>query len=325
MSATGKRYVLVTAAYNEERYIGLTIESIVNQTLLPQQWVIVSDGSTDRTDEIVESYVAKHPFIRLVRVQDKHKRNFGAQVIAIRRGYEALRGDYDFIANLDADLTFDPGYYEKLLQKFDEDSKLGLAGGYIFDKEEDGQFRSRPMNGEHSVAHAVQMLRRGCYEATGGWVPLPYGGPDWHLQVTVQMLGWRVKSFKDLPAYHHRPTGTADRPFRNLFREGRMDYSVGSHPLFEIFKVARRFRAKPLVLSSFVRLAGFLRGYWIREERPVSAEFVAFLRGQQKDALRRFFRLSHTKDDGAKNVSDHSEIARPGEISSSKPPVRHGA
>jgi biofilm PGA synthesis N-glycosyltransferase PgaC len=326
MSANAKKYVLVTAAYNEEAYIGKTIESIVGQTLLPQRWVIVSDGSTDRTDEIVQSYAVRYPFIQLYRNEDKHKRNFGAQVMAIHRGVEQLRGvDYDFIANLDADLTFDPTYYEQLLRKFDEHPQLGLAGGFVFDLEPDGVFRNRPMNGEHSVAHAVQMLRRECYEETGGWVALPYGGPDWHLQVSVQMLGWRIKAFRELPAYHHRPTGTAERRFRNLFREGRMDYSVGSDPIFEIFKLARRFRAKPFILSSFVRLSGFLWGYCIREERPVSKEFVRFLRSQQRNALRKLFHLNPSKETSTVKMPIRSGPILSDEVSSKKPPVHHNA
>lgn len=327
MSATEKTFVLVTAAYNEERFIGLTIESIVRQTRLPKRWVIVSDGSTDRTDAIVQSYAEKYPFIQLVRVMDKHKRNFGAQVMAIRRGYEALRGaDFDYIANLDADLTFDPNYYERLLQKFEEDPQLGLAGGFIFDKEHDGQFRSRSLNREHSVAHAVQMLRRQCYEETGGWMPLPYGGPDWHLQLSVQMHGWHAKAFRDLPAYHHRPTGSADKPFHNFFREGRMDYSIGSYPPFEIFKLVRRFGLKPYVIGAGVRMAGFLWGYWIREERPVSKEFMSYVRSQQKAALRKFLHLSrkHETALGQMNAG-RSEAVGPGEIPSGKPTVGHRA
>ncbi len=327
MSATEKTFVLITAAYNEERFIGLTIESIVRQTRLPKRWVIVSDGSTDRTDAIVTSYAEKHPFIKLVRITEKHKRNFGAQVMAIRRGYEELRGtDFDFVANLDADLTFDPDYYERLLRKFDEDPKLGLAGGYIFDKVEEGQFRSRPMNREHSVAHAVQMLRRECYEETGGWIPLPYGGPDWHLQLSVQMHGWHATAFRDLPAYHHRPTGTADKPFHNFFREGRMDYSIGSSPAFEIFKLVRRFRLKPYVIGAGVRMAGFLWGYWIREERPVSREFMSFVRSQQKAALRKFLHLPAARETAAAPISaGRPEAAAAGGISSRKPTIGHRA
>lgn len=141
-----QNYVLVTAAYNEEAYIEKTIQSVIAQTVQPLQWAIVSDGSTDRTDEIVLSYAARHPFIRLVRVQEEHARNFAAQVHAINLGCKSLQSlQYRFIANLDSDVSFGPTYFQKLIDKFDRDSNLGLAGGYIFE-ESKGGFKSRPTN-----------------------------------------------------------------------------------------------------------------------------------------------------------------------------------
>lgn len=326
MSAGGKKYVLLTAAFNEEAHIGRTIESVAGQSLLPQRWVIVSDCSTDRTDEIVQGYAAKYPFIRFIRIVEKHGRNFGAQVIAIQRGFEQLRDvDYDFISNLDADLSFEPAYYDKLLRKFDEDPKLGLAGGFIFEKAQDGVFRSRPLNSEDSVGHAVQMLRRECYESIGGWVAMPYGGQDWVALVTAQMHGWRIRAFRDLPVFHHRPTGGADRRVRNLFREGRMDYSLGSYPPFEMLKLVRRLPFKPYVWGSLVRLSGFLWGYWLREERSVSQEFVQFLRSEQKNKLRRLFLMAPMKMTMPKSISCHVEPVCSDEIPSEKPQASHNA
>lgn len=289
MTNSQPAYVLVTAAYNEEAYIGRTIESVVAQTLLPRKWVIVSDGSTDRTDEIVERYAKQNPFIQLVRITEEHPRNFTAQVYAITRGVQSL-GDveFQFIANLDADVSFEPDYYRKLLDEFHKDPSLGLAGGYIYEKNK-GVFASRPTNGEHSVAHAVQMFRRECFEAVGGYVPLPYGGPDWHAQVVARMKGWRVRAFPQLPVFHYRPTGSADRLFRDLFRQGRMDYSLGVLPLFEIMKLVRRARFKPFVLGSLVRFSGFLWGYCKREPRIVSREFVQYLREEQRSQIRQLF------------------------------------
>ena len=327
MSAAGKKYVLLTAAYNEAAYIGRTIESIAGQTLLPQRWVIVSDCSTDGTDEIVQSYAEQYPFIRFVRIQEKHTRNFGAQVMAIHRGFELLHDvEYEFIANVDADLTFDPQYYEKLLQKFEQDPKLGLAGGFIQEQDpRDGVFRSRVLNTEKSVGHAVQMVRRECYEAIGGWVPMPYGGQDWVALVTAQMHGWRIKAFSDLPVYHHRTTGGGDRRIRNLFREGRMDYSVGSYPPFEMLKLVRRFIFKPYVLGSFIRLWGFLWGYWHLEKRPVSREFVRFLRMEQKSALRKMFFRGQTNEPPANSNSLQKGPVLTDEFSGAKPPAHHNS
>ncbi len=314
-----RAYVLVTAAYNEEAYIEATIRSVVAQTVLPLQWAIVSDGSTDRTDEIVSSYAARYPFIRLVRVQEEHARNFAAQVLAINLGCKSLQNlDYQLIANLDSDITLEPTYYQRLIEKFDSDPTLGLAGGFVCEKR-DGRFEGRTGNREYSVPHAVQMFRRECFESIGGYCALPYGGPDWHALISVQMHGWRVQAFRDLPVFHHRPTGGADRRVRTLFREGRMDYSVGSYPPFEIFKLARRAFYKPYVASSLIRLGGFLWGYWLREARPVSPEFVQFLRNDQKNALRKFFHLRPGKQAPPQGTLSHPEPRVVDEVPSEKP------
>ena len=144
------KFVLATAAYNEEKFIEKTMRSVVAQSLRPVKWVIVSDGSTDRTDEIVRSYAAQHEFISLHRITEKHARNFGAQVRAINTGYEKLKGlDFDFFGNVDADVALPPNYYASLAQKFDADAKLGLAGGFIH--EDSGRGISQPVDQPYSI------------------------------------------------------------------------------------------------------------------------------------------------------------------------------
>ena len=227
MNRSEKRFVLVTAAYNEESYIERTIQSIVAQASLPSRWAIVSDGSTDRTDEIIKDYSSRYPFIQLVRITEEHPRNFAAQVYAINRGCKSLQDeDYQYIGNVDADVSFEPNYFSELLARFEHDTKLGIAGGYIFERR-NGIFETRPMNSENSVAHAVQMFRRECFESVGGYVALPYGGPDWYIQVKARMQGWNVRAFPDLPVQHYRPTGGADSPFRDCFdKDGWITHSV---------------------------------------------------------------------------------------------------
>lgn len=288
-TSTESRYVLVTAAYNEEGYIERLLASVVAQTVRPLRWVIVSDGSTDATDRIVDRYAARHTFIELVRLQRQHKHNFGAQVYAIRAGCEQLTPfEYAYIGNVDADISFDKDYFARLLAKFDYDPKLGLAGGYIHE-EERGTFRTRKRNSVDSVAHAVQLFRRECFERIGGYMPLKYGGPDWHACVSARMLGWRVRSFPDLPVRHHRPTGMADKWYRNCFRQGRMDFTVGSHPIFEIIKCIRRISDEPRLVGSLIRLSGFTWSYCTMEAREVPPEFIEFIREEQVRRVRSLF------------------------------------
>jgi len=287
-SRVREAYVVVTAARNEEATIELTIRSMISQTLVPLCWVIVSDASTDRTDEIVSDYARGHEFIRLHRITEDHPRNFAAQVHAINTGMSLLGGlKYSHIGNLDADVSFEAGYFETILHRFEEDSNLGLAGGYICE-EQDGEFKPRRLNEANSVPHAVQLFRRECFDAFGGYLPLPYGGPDWHAEVTARMNGWTARSFPDLWVFHHRPTGAAEGSLRFWYRMGLMDYSLGSHPLFEVAKMGRRLRARPPIVGALVRLSAFTLASIRRLERPVSDEFVEFLRNEQVGRLRLF-------------------------------------
>lgn len=283
---SAKKYVLVTAAYNEEAYLQRLLVSVVHQTVSPLKWIIVSDGSTDRTDEIVEAFAKDHEFIQLHRVTERHERNFAAQVNGINRGFALLGGlDYDFIGNLDADISLEPTYFEKLLKEFERDPQLGLAGGFIYEDAGAG-FESRRGNRTRAVPHALQLFRRQCFEQLGGYLPLPYGGPDWHAEVSARMNGWTVEAFPDLPAFHHRPTGTAGGLLRYWYRQGFMDYSLGSHPLFEIMKLACRLRSRPYVIGALARFTGFVLASVRGDTRPVSDLFVRFLQDEQKTRLR---------------------------------------
>lgn len=286
-------YVLVTAAYNEGKFIDATIASVISQDVRPARWIIVSDGSTDDTDSIVSKYAAANDFIRLYRVTEDHPRNFAAQVHAINAGIARLKVErYAFIGNLDADITLEPSYFRLLLDKFRMNPELGLAGGSIHDKCPDGAFRYRKTNRVTSVAHAVQLFRGECFEAIGGaYRPLPYGGPDTYAETEARRNGWQVASFPDLKVYHHRPTGSAGGVLRGCFRQGRMDFSLGVSPLFEVAKLLGRIGSKPYLAGSFARLSGFLYSYCRGERRAVSRQFIEYLRQEETQKLLGIFRL----------------------------------
>ncbi len=287
-SETGSRtgeFVVMTAAYNEQEHIGETIESMLSQTLRPRRWVIASDGSTDDTDAIVERYAARHDFIRFLRISRAPGRSFGSKVAALHKAYGFFEGvAYDFIGNLDADVTIDSNYYADLVAHFERAPQLGIAGGLVFE-ESDGVFQGRRANRIYSVAHAGQLVRRTCYEAINGYAVLEYGGEDWHAQISARMKGWTAESVPELKIYHHRHTGKAGSILRHKFRQGRMDYGFGSDPVFEILKCIERFAEPPWIAGGLSRLCGFLWSAIRREDRPVSKEFVAFLRNEQRQRM----------------------------------------
>ena len=300
MQETKKRasYVLVTAAYNEGKLIEQTIESVVSQSHQPAKWVIVSDGSTDDTDAIVTKYASAHNFIQLCRLTEDHPRNFAAQSHAINSGIARVsESKFDFIGNLDADITMSPSYFADLLQRFHHEPELGLAGGAVTERCEDGVYRERKDNSATSVAHAVQLFRRKCFLDMGGQYPaLPFGGPDTYAEVTARMKGWRVKSFSELPIQHHRITGSSGGMLRSCFRQGRMDHSLGTLPAFQLLKVLRRVLVSPYVIGAGARFFGFVYAYLRREPRAVSCDFVNYFRQEQSNRIRRLLNLNLSQE-----------------------------
>jgi poly-beta-1,6-N-acetyl-D-glucosamine synthase len=283
-------YALMTAAYNEAAHIEKTIQSVLAQTVRPRRWVIVSDGSTDETDQIILSYAQQHDFIRFMRMSRPPGHSFRTKVVALQAGQKHLfEISFGFIGNLDADITIEPTYFEDLIERFSQNPKLGLAGGFVCE-EIHHEFKGRTTNRTHSVAHAAQLARRECYEAIGGYQVLEYGGEDWHAQVSANLKGWETEAFPDLPIYHHRTTGAGTNLLSSSFRLGKLDYSFGSDPLFEVIKCVLRIPAKPFVLGALLRFLGFAWLSFRRERRPVSQEFMSFLRSQQRARIAHIFR-----------------------------------
>jgi glycosyltransferase involved in cell wall biosynthesis len=278
-------YVLLTAAYNEEDVIKRTIESVLRQTVLPKRWVVVSDNSTDQTDDIVREYAMQHDFVELVHITRSSGHNFGAKVLALREGYKRLLGfEYGFIGNLDADIELESTYFETILHRMTRDPTLGIAGGFVYEKV-DGRFKSRRNNQVYSVAHAAQLVRRECYEAIGGYAVLQYGGEDTHAATSARMLGWEAISFSDLRIYHLHHVGNDGSRLRSAFRQGRMEYHLGYDILYEFMKCIYRMRIPPFIIGGISRILGFISPYFGRHTRAVNEEFVAFMRKEQRDRM----------------------------------------
>lgn len=278
------RFVIITPARNESRTLEATIRSVVAQSLKPSEWVIVSDGSTDETDEIARRWSRIHPFIKLVRREGGRNRDFGSKAVAFRAGLDSLTSKYDFIGNLDADITFAPDYYRDIIRAF-SDERLGLAGGVIY--ELIGNAFVPQKNSLESVAGALQLFRRECFEDIGGYIPISAGGIDAAAEISARMRGWKVRAFENLHAFHHRRvSGGSGRVLKSRFRHGVSHYLLGYHPLFEIMKCAYRVQDRPYLLGSLCTLAGYAWSAAAGYERPVSDEFVEFIRKEQKERLR---------------------------------------
>jgi poly-beta-1,6-N-acetyl-D-glucosamine synthase len=274
-------YVLVTPVRDEQATIAITIDSVVRQTIQPVEWVIVSDQSTDRTEEIVEQYSSKHSFIRLLRLTHRPGRNFGSVVFATECGIGDLKvKNYQFIGLLDGDIRLPENYYEELLRRFENDSKLGLAGGLAVDCY--GGRRHPSLQTLSDVAGAVQFFRRECFEALGGLVAVPEGGWDAITCVQARMHGFKTRTFPEIEVDHLKPRNISEgNALRRTWQLGVREYALGNHPLFELVKCAYRCLERPFVLGGCIRLAGYVWCCLNRKGRMLPRDTMLFLRKEQ--------------------------------------------
>lgn len=279
------RYVLITPARNEERFIEQTIRSVISQSLLPERWVIVNDGSMDRTEEIITRYLAQHPWIEMVNMPEHRDRQFAAKVLCFNAGYERL-GDVDFeiLGNLDADITFDTDYFDFLMDKFDKDPLLGVAGTPFVEGTISYDYRYTDIN---HVSGACQMFRRKCFDEIGGYQPIRGGGIDWVAVVTARMKNWKTRTFTEKVCYHHRPMGTGNSiALAACITRGKQDYYLGGHPLWQLFRACFQMGRKPYVLGGVCLLLGFFYAFLARMERVVTPELIQFHQQEQMQRLR---------------------------------------
>jgi glycosyltransferase involved in cell wall biosynthesis len=259
---------------------------MISQTLPPLKWVIVSDGSTDGTDEIVTKYLAANPWIELIRMPKRRERSFSGKVQAFNAGYARVAGlTYEAVASLDADISFDGEYFAFLLERLREDHSLGVVGT-PFKEAESEAYDYRFVSIAH-VSGACQLFRRQCFEAIGGYVPIRGGGIDYVAVVSARMKGWKTRTFTERVCFHHRRIGTAERGvIAAKFRYGVKDYALGNHPIWELFRGVYQMRRRPRFIGGLAMMLGYICSAICMEPRPVPDAFVAFVRREQMRRLR---------------------------------------
>lgn len=280
-------YVLITPARNEAAFIELTIKSMIAQTCLPLKWVIVSDGSTDKTDVIVKKYLPDYTWIELVRTPERKERHFAGKVYAFNAGYEKVKNlNFDIVGSLDADISFDPEYFSFLLSKFIQYPDLGVAGTPF--REDNTQYDYRFSRKEH-VSGACQLFRRKCFNDIGGYIPIKEGAIDLTAVVTARMKGWRTETFTEKCCVHHRVMGTAkNHVFKALYISGYGDYRMGVHPLWQICRSIYQMSRKPIIVGGSILLISYFWAFIKRAPKPVSQEFVYFRGKEQMKWLKEY-------------------------------------
>ena len=278
------QYIVISPIRNEEEYLPLTIKSMCKQTKKPVKWVMIDDGSSDRTGCLIDEAASKQPWIIANHRNDRGFRQAGKGVIeAFYEGYELVSNlRWDFVVKLDGDMSFEPDYFESCLQEFQVDSKLGIAGGTcckLVDGRPSAEFEGEPA---FHVRGSTKIYRRQCLEALGGLIRAP--GWDTVDEIKANMLGWKTLTFPHIQLVHHRPTGGAYGDWSNWTKNGFANYVAGYDPIFMICKCIKRLVEQPTTVGIKIAIAlwyGFLKGYLKRSPQVDDPELIRYLRIQQ--------------------------------------------
>jgi len=278
------KYVIVSPARNEAKYIEKTLKSVISQTTRPISWIIVNDGSTDETRSIVAKYSAEYSWIIIV---DRPPSNYGpgrGVVEAFYAGYAKVKdSDFDFIVKLDADLEFNDRYFEDLFKRFDENPKMGMASGKTY-VQENGKLIVEECP-DFIVRGPSKVYRKECFNDIGKLYPAR--GWDTIDIFMAKMKGWETRSYADLVVIHLRRMGWGYSGIsKGRLNEGKTCYFLGYHPIFMLAKCVYKLFDKPYILGSCALLVGYLSGYLKNAERFPDKAFIEYLRRHQ---IRRMF------------------------------------
>lgn len=282
------QYVVISPVRDEEQYLPLTIKAMVAQTARPSKWVLVDDGSRDRTSMLIDEAARHHPWIVPVHRGDRGSRQAGSGVVeAFYAGLNLVACDqWDFVVKLDGDLSFGADYFDSCLGEFEANPNLGIAGGTcckLVDGRPVTEFEGEP---PFHVRGPTKIYRRECFDAIGGLIKAP--GWDTVDQVKANMLGWNTCTFEHICLVHHRPTGGAYGSWTDSVKCGLANYITGYDPVFMACKCVKRSLACRSVRGAREVLGlwcGYMKGYFRRIPRVNDPEMVRYLRDQQWRAL----------------------------------------
>ena len=275
------RYVLISPVKDEENYIASTIESVLSQSILPEKWIIVDDGSSDNTKDVIEKYCGEFSWVKLICLKRDRERMPGPAVInAFNVGYDEVKSEqFEYIVKLDGDLKFGMDYFENLIKKFMENRLLGIASG-VYYEQNGNAWVSIPMPTYHA-AGASKVIRRKCFEDIGGFVLSR--GWDTVDEIKAMIYGWETRHYADIHFYHLKKEGSGIGNLRTNIMHGEIYYLTGGSRLFFLFKFAHRLLFGDLFLiSGLFMLYGYFRFALINKDRLVSKEEMRLYRGVLK-------------------------------------------
>lgn len=284
-----QRLLLISPVRNEEAYLELIADAVASQTRPPDLWIVVDDGSTDRTAEILAELTERIDFLRVLDTTKLPKIGAvpdrlatAAEARAFNLGLNSVDWeDFTHIAKLDGDTELPPGYFERVLDEFERDPKLGLAGGVYADPDpspEGDGWKVVGIPSEHHVPGTLKCYSRSCLQAVGGMQErLAWDTID---ETYARMRGYRTRAYPELIAHHHRPWGSADGTLRGRARHGECAYIVHFTLPWVTLRSLKLARTRPRGLSGLAFLYGYLRSAARRVPRVEDSEFRRFVHGE---------------------------------------------
>jgi glycosyltransferase involved in cell wall biosynthesis len=269
------KYYIVIPTYNEEQFIGLTLQSLADQTVLPTKVIVVNDNSTDSTPEIVLAFAEKNPWISLVTKTSSAIHLPGSKVIqAFQKGLESIDEDYDLIVKVDADLIFPSNYFETIIQHFESDATIGMVGGFCY-IEKNGQWILENLTDKDHIRGALKTYRKAAFKQIGGL--RAQMGWDTVDELLCKFHNWKVVTDESLHVKHLKPTG-ANYNKTARYKQGEAFYTLGYGFVITAIaslKLAMR-KGKPFLFMDY--LIGFWKAKLAKKPLLVSAEQARFIR-----------------------------------------------
>jgi len=270
-------YSIITPAHNEACFLPQVIQSIVNQTIQPRQWVILDDRSKDETWNIIKQAANRYTFIYPVKISGDDERRLGPNVVYLfNKGLVCIHEQCEFIVKMDADVILPKNYFNEMACYFNENPNLGIASGKTY-VQENGVWMLERMPDNHASG-ACKSYRWNCFDAIGGLTPVL--GWDIVDGAEARLKGWQTMSFRNLPLYHLRHVGTATGVIKGKMGHGRGMYAICAHPLFVLARSIYRSIERPPLAGIFI-MVGYLLALLKRETRLQDRELIRFLRKEQ--------------------------------------------
>jgi len=279
----GKRHIVLTPMRNEADFVEKCAISMVEQNILPEEWIIIDDSSDDSSSEIVEKFAKNHSWIKILKTKIPGKRGRGERIARlINIGLEEVTSEWDFCSKIDADIILPERYFEEILYRFNQNDKLGIASGGCYVDGLRG-LTLEVVSADHTRG-ALKTYRSACFSDIGGIRNAD--GWDGIDNVQAQIIGWETQNFPEIKTRHLRRTGARGGTIRGCHEAGKIAHFMGYHPLFILARSIHRMMSFPYIIGGLAMLMGYLWN-WV-SMRPIfeEGETVRYLRRKQLERLR---------------------------------------